>query len=34
MFEECKGDKFDFIKRIQEMADETKKRVDTRLPFE
>lgn len=34
MFDECKGDKFEFIKRIQEMASETKQRVDIRLPYE
>lgn len=34
MFEQSKGDKFDFIKRIKDLATETKKRVDARLAYE
>lgn len=34
MFEDCKGDKFEFIKRVRDLAAETKKRVDARLVFE
>jgi hypothetical protein len=31
---ECKGDKFEFIKRVKEIAHETKARVDARIEFE
>lgn len=34
MFEDCKGDKFEFIQRVRELAAETKKRVEVRLVFE
>lgn len=34
MLEECKGDKFEFINRVKEVAAETKKRVDARIVFE
>lgn len=34
MFTECKGDKFEFIKKIKESAAETKGRVDARLVYE
>jgi hypothetical protein len=34
MFEECKGDKFEFINRIKEMSAETYQRVQMRIPYE
>lgn len=34
MFEECKGDKFEFIQKVKELSSETKNRVDSRLVFE
>lgn len=34
MLEECKGDKFEFINRVKEVAAETKKRVDARKVYE
>ena len=34
MFDECKGDKFEFIQKIKDLSAETKNRVDARLVFE
>jgi adenylate cyclase class IV len=34
MLEECKGDKFEFMARVQHMAQETRHRVESRLLFE
>jgi hypothetical protein len=34
MFEECKGDKFEFIQKVKDLSAETKNRVDARLVFE
>lgn len=34
IFEDCKGDKFEFINKVKEIAAETKRRVDARLVYE
>ena len=34
MFVDCKGDKFDFINKVKELASETKRRVEARLIYE
>ena len=34
MFVECKGDKFEFINKIKQIAAETHQRVRLRVPFE
>ena len=34
MFEDCKGDKFEFISRIKEIAKETHNRVNMRVLYE
>lgn len=34
MFEDCNNDKFEFMKKVKEIASETKSRVDARLVYE
>lgn len=34
MFEECQGDKFEFMNKLRAICVETKNRVDQRMPFE
>lgn len=34
MLEECKGDKFEFLAKVKQLAHETRQRVETRLLFE
>lgn len=34
MFEECNGDKFEFIGKVRLIAQESKARVDQRSPYE
>jgi hypothetical protein len=34
MFEECQGDKFEYMKRVKALAAETRNRVEQRLVYE
>jgi hypothetical protein len=34
MFDECKGDKFEYVRKVKEISAETKGRVDARLVYE